>query len=108
MSDQSAYPPANATSLRTNWAGNLAYRAERFLVPGTVEEAQEAVRAANKVRVVGTRHCFNDIADTTGAQLSLERLNRVVFLDKAKSQVTVEGGIRYGEIGPDLHEQGYA
>ena len=30
------------------------------------------------------------------------------MLDKAKSQVTVEGGIRYGEIGPSLHEQGYA
>src|SRR5262249_20112858 len=93
---------------RTNWAGNLAYGAERFLVPGTVEEAREAVRTASKVRVVGTRHCFNDIADTTGTQLSLERLNRVLFLDEAKSQVTVEGGIRYGEIGPYLHEQGYA
>ena len=32
----------------------------------------------------------------------------MLFLDKAKSQVTVEGGIRYGEIGPSLHEQGYA
>ena len=108
MSDVSTYAPAKATSPRGNWAGNLIYGAERFLVPSTVEEAQEAVRTADKVRVVGSRHCFNDIADTTGTQLSLERLNRVLFLDRTKRQVTVEGGIRYGEIGPYLHEHGYA
>ena len=93
---------------RTNWAGNFTYGASRFLVPGTVEEAREAVSAADKVAVVGSRHCFNDIADTTGTHISLERLNRVLSLDKASSQVTVEGGIRYSEIGPPLHEQGYA
>ena len=99
---------AQTVAPRTNWAGNLAYRAARFVVPASVEEAQEAVRAADKVRVVGSRHSFNDIADTTGTHLSLERLNRVLSLDTAKSQVTVEGGIRYGEIGPYLHERGYA
>ena len=96
------------TTRRTNWAGNLVYGAERFLRPATVEEAQEAVRASDQVRVVGSRHCFNDIADTTGTQISLDRLNRVLSLDKAKSQVTVEGGIRYGELGPYLHGEGYA
>ena len=85
---------------RTNWAGNLTYGADRLVVPATVEEAQEAVRAADKVAVVGSRHCFNDIADTAGTHISLERLNRVLTLDKAKSQVVVEGGIRYGEVGP--------
>ena len=105
MSTQST---AQTVAPRTNWAGNLAYRAGRFVVPASVEEAQEAVRAADKVRVVGSRHSFNDIADTTGTHLSLERLNRVLSLDTAKSQVTVEGGIRYGEIGPYLHERGYA
>src|SRR5262249_54928699 len=66
------------------------------------------VRSAGKVRVVGSRHCFNDIADTTGLHLSLERLNRVVSLDKDGRRVAVEGGIRYGELGPILHEQGLA
>jgi xylitol oxidase len=108
MSDVSTYAPAKPTSPRANWAGNLIYGAERFLVPGTVEEAQEAVSTADKLRVVGSRHCFNDIADTPGTQLSLERLNRVLFLDRTNRQVTVEGGIRYGEIGSYLHEHGYA
>src|SRR5664279_2068955 len=92
----------------TNWAGNLTYSANSLLVPSTVEEAQEAVRAAGKLRVLGSRHCFNDIADTTGTHLSLERLKRVVSLDEASNRVAVEGGIRYGDLGPFLHERGYA
>ena len=108
QSAMSTNAKAEAAVPRTNWAGNLIYGADRFLIPGTVEEAREAVRAADKVRVVGSRHCFNDIADTTGTHISLERLNRVLELDKAKSQAMVEGGIRYGEVGPSLHEQGYA
>ena len=93
---------------RTNWAGNLTYGAERLVVPTTVTEAQEAVRAARKVRVVGSRHCFNDIADTPGVQISLEKLNGVLSLDRKAGLVTVEGGIRYGELGPWLDREGYA
>src|SRR4029078_8526782 len=104
----SAVSTAAETTKRTNWAGNLVYSAERFLRPAVGEEAQEAVRSSDKVRVVGSRHCFNDIADTPGTQISLDRLNRVITLDKDRGQVTVEGGIRYGELGPYLHGEGYA
>ncbi len=99
---------AEPKNSRTNWAGNITYSAERLLVPDSVAEAQEMVRAADKLRVLGSRHCFNDIADTPGSQLSLERLRQVVSLDRAKSRVTVEGGTRYGDLGPWLHAQGYA
>ena len=103
-----ADPAAKATWPQTNWAGNLTYSADQFLRPGAVAEVQEAVSVNDRVRVVGSRHCFNDIADTVGTLLSLERLNRVVSLNPEKNQVTVEGGIRYGEIGPYLHDWGYA
>ena len=93
---------------QTNWAGNLTYGAKTLLTPGSVEEAQEGVRAASKLRALGSRHCFNTIADTPATQMSLGRLNNVVSLDKAKRQVTVEGGIRYGELGPILHAEGFA
>ena len=93
---------------RTNWAGNLTYAASRLVAPKTLGEAQEAVRGATKVRALGSRHCFNDIADTTGIQISLEHLKRVVSLDRDKRKVTVEGGIRYSDLGPTLHEQGFA
>ena len=92
----------------TNWAGNLTYSAERLVAPKTVAEAQEVVRGARKLRVVGSRHCFNDIADTPDTQLSLDHMRGVVSLDTARHQVTIEGGARYSDISPWLHDHGYA
>ncbi len=94
--------------LRTNWAGNLVYGARERLVPETIADVQEAVRSLARVRVVGSRHCFNPIADTDGTQISLENFRGVIALDAENRQVTVAGGTRYGDLGPWLHEAGYA
>jgi alditol oxidase len=99
---------AASTLPRTNWAGNRTYGARRLILPETIGEAQEAVRAASKLRVLGSRHGFNDIADTDGTHLSPERLERVMTLDRARKRITVDGGIRYGDVCPFLHEQGFA
>jgi xylitol oxidase len=93
---------------RTNWAGNLTYRAKNFAAPASLNEAREMVAGARKVRVVGSRHCFNDIADTPDTQISLEHMRGVIGLDRERGRVTVEGGIRYGDLGPWLHERGFA
>lgn len=91
-----------------NWAGNLTYHAANWHSPRSVGEVRERVRRADRVKVLGSRHSFNGIADTDGAMLSLEHLNRVVGLDRERGTVTVEGGIRYGELSRFLHGQGYA
>ncbi len=94
--------------LARNWAGNQAYRAWRVLEPESVEAVQTAVRSSTSMRVLGSRHAFNDLADTTGDHLSLARLPRVVEIDRAGATVTVDGGIRYGELGPALESAGLA
>jgi alditol oxidase len=38
----------------------------------------------------------------------LQNLNKVVSLDAASNTVTVEAGMKYGELAPYLHENGYA
>ncbi len=96
------------TGSRRNWAGNQAYRARRVLEPESVEAVQTAVRSSTSMRVLGSRHAFNDLADTTGDHLSLDRLPRVVEIDRARGTVTVDGGIRYGELGPALESAGLA
>lgn len=93
---------------RTNWAGNIAYGATRLVMPETVAEAQEAVVASAKLRVVGSRHCFNALADTPDTHLSLEKMRGIVAIDPAQRRVTIEGGARYGDIAPKLHEAGWA
>jgi alditol oxidase len=58
------------------------------------------------VRPLGTRHSFTLVADTDGALLSTEHLDRIVEI--GESSVTVEAGIRYGELGSALHAHGLA
>ena len=90
-----------------NWAGNIAYRAAHFHSPKSIERVQSIVAAATKVRTVGSRHSFNGIADTTGDQISLSELPRVVELDSRARTVTVDGGVKYGELATTLHENGW-
>jgi len=77
-------------------------------MPRTVSEVQAAVKAAKKLRPLGSRHSFNRISDTGGTLLSLRGLERRFDLDRAASTVTVDGGMTYGELGPRLAAAGYA
>ena len=92
----------------TNWAGNHAYVAARLLEPESIGELQEIVRTSRSLRVLGSRHSFNDIADTTGDLVSLRRMPRVFDLDAAARTVTIDGGVRYGELAGPLHAAGFA
>ena len=58
--------------------------------------------------MLGSRHCFNTIADSADGFLSLREMNHVVELDRAARTVTVEAGISYGQLCPYLDQQGFA
>ena len=91
-----------------NWAGNLTYSTGNVFYPASVEEVRELVKKHSKLKTLGTRHCFNNIADSRDNLLSTSKLNKVVSLNQKESTVTVEGGIKYGELAPWLHENGCA
>lgn len=91
-----------------NWAGNYKYSASELHIPETLEQVGEIVARSRQIKVLGTRHSFNGIADSSEIQLSLEKLNRVIALDRENHRVTVEGGIRYGDLCRYLDDQGYA
>src|SRR5690349_2266350 len=82
----------------SNWAGNYTYRAAQFHQPETIEQIQELVIHSTKLKALGTRHSFNDIADSPGDLISLEHFNQIVVLDQEHRTVTVEAGIRYGQL----------
>ncbi|PSR53106.1 FAD-binding protein [Adhaeribacter arboris] len=91
-----------------NWAGNIVYSTSSIAYPKTREEVQAFIKNHLKVKGLGTRHCFNRIADSKDYLLSTKQLNKVISLDTQAHTVTVEGGIKYGELAPYLHEKGYA
>ena len=89
----------------TNWAGNVSF-ASALEAPRSVEELQELVAASEKLRVLGTGHSFNRIADSTGTLVSVAELPKVI--EVGASGVTVSAGLRYGEITAALEAQGLA
>jgi xylitol oxidase len=92
----------------TNWAGNVTYNTDRLKEAASVEQIQAYVRSQDKVKVLGTRHCFNTIADSRYGLLSLKPMHEVVAIDAAARTVTVDAGITYGQLGPYLDSKGFA
>lgn len=96
------------TNGELNWAGNFRYGAAHWHSVATVDELRAVVGQSQQVKPLGSRHSFNAIADSPDTIVSLEQLNRVLALDREQGTVTVEGGIRYGELSRFLHKEGFA
>ena len=99
---------AGPVGLIRNWAGSHTYRAGRFVEARSVAEVQHEVAAATKVRVLGTRHSFNDLCDTDGTLLSTTGFPDPVVVDVPARTVTVRGGQRYAVVARAVHEAGLA
>jgi xylitol oxidase len=92
----------------TNWAGNIEYSTNRLESSASVDEVRDFVRKQSRLKVLGTRHCFNTIADSKDLFLSVRELNEAVNVDSAAHTATVDAGITYGKLSPILHEKGWA
>lgn len=91
-----------------NWARNYTYSTDKLHTPENVEQVKELVARCKSMRVLGTRHSFNGIADSSENLISLSQLNQVVDLDHEQHTVTVEGGIKYGDVCKYLNREGFA
>lgn len=91
----------------TNWAGNYTYRAEALHRPASVEEVQEIVSRASRVRVLGSRHSFSAIGDSDEL-IALDGLPAEVVVDRASGTVSVTGGLTYADVVPALRDEGVA
>ncbi len=91
-----------------NWAGNVEYGTEQLYPAHSLEEVRAFVKKQPKLKVLGTRHCFNNIADSRDQFLSLKAMDQVVELDAKARTVTVQAGMSYGQLCPYLDKQGWA
>src|SRR3954463_16087790 len=91
-----------------NWAGNIEYSTNRVQTSTSLAQVQDYVKAQPKLKVLGTRHCFNNIADSKDGFLSLKPMDEVISLDPARRTVTVAAGITYGQLCPYLDGKGFA
>jgi xylitol oxidase len=75
--------------------------------PSTLDEVREIVAHAERVRVTGTGHSFNDIAASDTA-LSLEALPADVVADRAAGTVSFGAGLTYGRLADALQGEALA
>jgi alditol oxidase len=99
--------PLSATSTERNWAGNYTYRAPTLHRPTSLEQVREIVAKAAKVRVIGSRHSFNDIADSDEL-LTLAAIPPDVSVDRQAGTISFGAGLTYGRLTDDLNAHGLA
>ena len=91
-----------------NWAGDQACTPASFERPASADEVGEIVGRSREVRVAGAGHSFTPAALTEGTLLSLDRMNRVLEVDRASGLVRVQAGITLGALSDELWKHGLA
>lgn len=91
-----------------NWAGNYTYGTNRLHEAASAASARDLVRKFDRLKILGSRHCFNGIADSTHNLLHLKGLDGLLRLDAGAKTVTVGSAMKYGQLAPLLHAKGFA
>ncbi|UIX29964.1 FAD-binding protein [Streptomyces sp. GQFP] len=94
----------------TNWAGNITYTPKELHRPHTPAALRALVAESARVRVLGSGHSFNEIAEPGdgGVLLSLAALPPEIDVDTTARTVRVGGGVRYAELARVVHGRGLA
>ena len=74
----------------------------------TIGEVQRAVAGGGRVRAIGTRHSFNDLADNGATLVSVTGIAPDPVIDEAAGTVTVGAGTSYGALAAWLQDRGRA
>lgn len=91
----------------TNWSGNITYSTDHISEASNIDEIRSHLRSEQKLKVLGTRHCFNSITDSRYNLLSLKSMQEL-SLDTASRTVTAGPGVTYGQLGPYIDAKGFA
>ncbi len=95
-----------------NWAGDQRCRPAALERPASIAEVAGALERAatqgQRVRVAGAGHSFNDAVLTDGRLLTLDRMDRVLDVDRASGLVRVQGGLTIRALNRHLAEHGLA
>lgn len=96
----------------SNWSRTQRCKPSCFAQP--VDEAEllglvrEARAAGTKIKLVGARHSWSDIAMTDHMMINLDRMQAIVAVDHARARVRVQAGIRLHRLADELAARGLA
>ena len=90
-----------------NWGGNLNYQSAEILAPTSLDELGEVIKSG-KVRPIGTRHSFSNVAIGQGKLVSAAGLGFDPVIDTEHSTVTVSAATRFGDLAVFLQKNDLA
>ena len=61
----------------SNWSGSYQFTAREVIAARTIGDVQEAVNHGNRVRAIGTRHSFNDLADNGATLIDVTGIDQI-------------------------------
>ena len=95
-----------------NWAGDQRCSPASIELPGSRDELAGIVRRAAErglaVKASASGHSFTEIALTDGVMVRLDRLHRILELDREAGLIKVEAGFVLGELNRRLDGLGLA
>jgi FAD-linked oxidoreductase len=96
----------------TNYGGNLEIEPVHYYKPESEDEVRQIVASVAQrgrgLRVVGAGHSWSAIATSEANMMTLDALDKLVSVDKERSQVTVQAGIRIHALTDLLEAHGLA
>jgi L-gulono-1,4-lactone dehydrogenase len=95
-----------------NWAGDQQCVPAAIERPASVQELRtvvaKAAESGRTVRAAASGHSFTDIACTDGTMIRVDRMNRVLDVDREAGLAKVEGGIVIRDLSEALAHEGLA
>src|SRR5262249_41272268 len=86
----------------------IEYSTESASAASSLEQVRDFVKKHGKFKVLGTRHCFNTIADSKDHLLSVKSLDEMISIDAGAQTVTLDAGMTYGKLSTLLHSKEFA
>jgi xylitol oxidase len=99
---------SGAHDVGTNWAGTHRFGAKEVLSARNADDVARLIAGGGRFKALGTRHSFNDMADSEGTLLDMGSLNFDPTIDEAGQRVTAPAGMSYGALGRFLEGRGWA
>ena len=91
-----------------SWSGTVDYGPGPLHSPTSVAELQSLVGRSDRIRALGTRHSFSEVAASDGPLVTLAALPPEIEFDTSSRTVRVGAGVRYGELAVAAHARGLA
>lgn len=92
----------------STWAGTYDFTAPQLHAPTSLEQAQQIVADASRIKALGSRHSFHDMADSPGALITLRDVPMPLAIDADSRTATVNSSLTYGELVTELDAAGLA